>query len=106
MNYRTTIICIALIIVLFLCAARPLLCWKIGLDLQWHRARCWSNEFTVAPVQPTDAPTVTAVPYYTETPEPEPSATPEPLPTATWSYPYPLPTMPTLNPYPMIEWMP
>jgi hypothetical protein len=90
------------LLALLVTASSPLLCYKIGWDLRWHRARCWSTEFEVGPVQPTEAPTATPM-AYTDTPEPEPSATPEPLPTATWSYPYPLPTMPTLNPYPYME---
>lgn len=94
--------------VLLLTASRPLVCWRIGADLQWHRARCWSTEFHAlapneqpAPVEPTATPE----PY---TPEPTdvPTATPTEWWTATPTHyePYPYPTF-EQTPYPMYKWV-
>lgn len=72
-------------------ASTPLICWKIGWDLQWHRAICWSTEFTTkGELQPTENPTDAVI-------EPEPTI--EPTATATLE---PYPAM-TVEPYPVIE---
>ena len=80
---------------LLLLAARPLICWRIGLDLQWHRARCYSTEFDAL------APGEQPAPY-----TPAPTATLEPAPTWTWEplpYQSPTPTLTaTAEPYPAL----
>jgi len=87
------LILLALLIALLLCAARPLICWTIGWDLQFHRVPCRSSEFDVNPLPP------------------EPTATPtyvEPTVTLDW---FPLPYVtPTVTPYlpitPTMDWPP
>lgn len=93
-----------------LTASRPLICWRIGPDLQWKRARCWSTEFHALapneePAPYTPEPTATPEPW---TPEPTdvPTATPTEawVPSPTFSYPYPQPTF-EVTPYPMYKWV-
>jgi hypothetical protein len=103
-----------LVLLLFLCSARPLICWKIDRNtLEWKRAYCYSTEFNAlapneqpAPVEPTATPEP-YTPEPTDVPTATPTATPtetwEWKPTATWHSPYPLPTMPTPEPYPF-QW--
>jgi len=84
-----------------LTAARPLVCWKIGFDMQWHRAKCWSTEFEVSPAEPIwENPT--------EIPA-EPTWIPELIETQTeistpMVNPYPVPELTrTAEPYPVME---
>ena len=89
-------------LILLLCAARPLICWTIGWDLQFHRVPCRSLEFDTRPQPVEPMLTATQTPYIEPTATldwPLPYATPKPSPTATLE-PYPsLPTE-TLQPYP------
>ena len=93
------LIIILVVVVAVLCAARPLICWKIGLDMKWHKAYCWSNEFSVDKSvleKPTNTPTEwiwTPPPTYTpeeeSTPTPTDEVVPYPVVTQTQKPPYP-----------------
>ena len=90
------IILIFCILALLICASRPLICWTIGWDLQWHRCKSvWSTEFDIRPINEiilTATPTVFI----------------EPTATLDW---FPLPYVtPTVTPYlpttPTMDWPP
>ena len=86
---RQPLILILVIIALLLCAARPLICWSIGWDLQFHRVPCWSSEFDTDPIYLPPEPTATPTAYI--------------APTATIDWPLDTPTSPTRTPWPYYE---
>lgn len=99
-----SIILTVVVLAMLICAASPLICWKVSRDFRIVRAYCWSNEFkgkgeamateTEIEVWPTIEPTAEAtdelpVPYPgSETPEPTETVGPYPAPTETQA-PYP-----------------
>ena len=91
-------------LLILLCASKPLICYVIGWDLQFHRVPCRSSEFDTRPQpvepEPTFAPTATQEPTATLD-WPLPYATPTFTPTPE---PYPVPTF-EVTPYPMYEWV-
>lgn len=97
MKRALTVYCLVMALIGSWLLLAALNCYKIGWDLRWHKAQCWSNEFLIEDGAPIETPEPTYI-YPTV-----PAATL--YPTWTWqptdtSEPYPWPTFFPIPPYP------